>query len=82
MGRLTQFVEYIFREITYTYEELTREILDWKNRPESKNICWILIHQTRIASTLLPQVITGTINLAGWDDDYQEQPHSLDACTD
>jgi hypothetical protein len=78
MSQLTEFAEYIFREISYTNDELTPEILDWKPHPESNNIRWILTHQTRIASILLPQVITGTNNPAGWDDDYQEQQHSLD----
>lgn len=33
---------------------------------------------TRIASILLPQVLSGTQNPEGWDDNYQEQPHSID----
>ncbi len=78
MRQLTEFAEYIFREITYTNEELTPEILNWRPHEESNNINWILTHQTRIASILLPQVIAGTNNPTGWDDDYMEQPHSLD----
>lgn len=78
MGVLTDFAEYIFREITYTNDEITPEILDWKPVDEANSIRWILTHQTRIAYLLIPQVITGTNNPAGWDDDYQEQPHSLE----
>ena len=78
MRQFIEFAEYIFREITYTSEEITPEFLDWKPHEESNSIRWILTHQTRIASILLPQVITGTNNPSGWDDDYQEQHHSLD----
>jgi uncharacterized damage-inducible protein DinB len=78
MRLLTEFAEYIFREITYTNDEITPEILDWRPVEESNSIHWILTHQTRIASLLIPQVITGANNPAGWDDNYQEQPHSLE----
>ena len=78
MQQLIEFTEYIFREIIHTNEEITTEILDWKPHEESNNIRWILTHQTRIASILLPQILTGTNNPSGWDDNYQEQPHSLD----
>lgn len=78
MRLLTEFAEYIFREITYTNDEITPEILDWRPVEEANSIHWILTHQTRIASLLIPQVITGTNNPAGWDDNYQEQPHSLE----
>ena len=78
MNVLTDFAEYIFREITYTNDGITPEILDWKPAPEANNIHWILTHQTRIASILLPQLITRTNNPKNWDDHYQEQPHSLE----
>jgi uncharacterized damage-inducible protein DinB len=78
MRLLTEFAEYIFREITYTNSGITPEILDWRPVEEANSIHWILTHQTRIASLLIPQVITGTNNPAGWDDNYQEQPHSLE----
>ncbi|MGD0804591.1 MAG: DinB family protein [Candidatus Bathyarchaeia archaeon] len=78
MRLLTDFAEYIFREITYTNDKITPEILDWRPVKEANSIHWILTHQTRIASLLIPQVITGTHNPAGWDDNYQEQPHSLE----
>jgi hypothetical protein len=78
MNVLTDFAEYIFREITHTNDGLTPEILDWNPVNEANNIHWILTHQTRIASVLLPQVITRTNNPENWDDDYQKQPHSLE----
>ena len=36
-----------------------------------------MVHTTRIASILIPQVIDGTYNSKGWDDDYQKRQHSL-----
>jgi uncharacterized damage-inducible protein DinB len=78
MCLLTDFTEYIFREITNTNDKITPEILDWRPVEEANSTHWILTHQTRIASLLIPQVITGTNNPAGWDDNYQEQPHSLE----
>ena len=78
MNVLTDFAEYIFREITYTNDDISPEILDWKPVDEANNIHWILTHQTRIASVLLPKVLTRTNNPTNWDDDYQEQPHSLE----
>ena len=32
---------------------------------------------TRIAYLLIPQLLTGTYNPEGWDDDYEQQKHSL-----
>jgi len=78
MNVLTDFAEYIFREITYTNADIAPDILDWKLVEEANSIRWILTHQTRIAYLLIPQVITGTYNPAGWDDHYQEEPHTLD----
>jgi uncharacterized damage-inducible protein DinB len=78
MRLLKEFAEYIFREITYTNDEITPEILDWRLVEEANSIHWILTHQIRIASILLPQVITGTNNPKGWDDHYQERQHSLE----
>jgi hypothetical protein len=78
MNILTDFAEYIFREITHTNNDITPEILNWKPVAEANSIKWILTHQTRIAYLLIPQVIMGTNNPEGWDDDYEEQPHSLD----
>lgn len=78
MNVLTDFSEYVFREITCTNKDIPLEILDWKPVKESNSIHWILTHQTRIASILLPQVIMRTNNPEGWDDDYQEKTHSLE----
>ena len=78
MNVLTGFAEYIFREITHTNDGITPDMLDWKPVKEANNIRWILTHQARIASILIPQVISGTNNPEGWDDDYQERLHSLD----
>jgi uncharacterized damage-inducible protein DinB len=78
MNVLTDFAEYIYREINHTNSEISPEILDWKPVQESNSIRWILTHQTRIAYILIPQVITETYNPAGWDDHYEKDPHTLE----
>ena len=78
MNVLTDFAEYIYREIIHTNDEITPEALDWKPVKEANSIHWILTHQTRIAYLLIPQVIIDTYNPDGWDDDYQEKPHTLE----
>lgn len=78
MSLLTDFAAYIFKRVTQTADEITPEILDWKLVDESNSIHWILTHLTKIAYLLIPQVITGTYNPDGWDDNYEAQEHSLE----
>ena len=78
MSLLKDFAEYIFRRITQTADEVTLEELDWKLVEEANSIHWILTHLTRIACLLIPQVITETYNQSGWDDHYEEEPHTLE----
>lgn len=77
MSVLTDFAAYIFSRVTQTADEITPDELDWKLVEEANSIHWILTHLTKIAYLLLPQVITETYNPAGWDDHYEEEPHSL-----
>lgn len=77
MKVLTSFAGYIFELVTQTANEVTPEILDLKPVEEANSIYWILVHMTRIAYLLLPQLLTGTYNLKDWDDDYEQQNHSL-----
>jgi len=77
MNVLTDFAGYIFERVTQTANEITPEIMDWKLVNEANSIYWILVHMTRIAYLLIPQLLTGTYNPEGWDDDYEQQKHSL-----
>ena len=77
MNVLTDFSEYIFQRVTQTANEVTPDIMDWKPVKEANSIYWILVHMTRIAYLLIPQLLTGTYNPEGWDDDYEQQKHSL-----
>ena len=77
MNVLTDFAGYIFERVTQTANEITPEIMDWKPVNEANNIYWILVHMTRIAYLLIPQLLIGTYNPEGWDDDYEQQKHSL-----
>jgi uncharacterized damage-inducible protein DinB len=78
MKVLTSFAGYIFERVAQTADEVTPEILDLKPVEEANSIYWILVHMTRIAYLLLPQLLTGTYNPEDWDDDYEQQNHSLD----
>ena len=77
MNVLTDFAGYIFERITQTANEITPEIMGWKPVNEANSIYWILVHMTRIAYLLIPQLLTGTYNPEGLDDDYEQQKHSL-----
>ena len=77
MNVLTDFAGYIFERVTQTANEITPDIMDWKPVNEANSIYWILVHMTRIAYLLIPQLLTGTYNPEGWDDDYEQQKHSL-----
>jgi len=74
---LADFADYIFNRLENTVEGLGEEELYWKPVEESNSIYWIVVHTTRIAYLLIPQVLDGTYNPAGWDDDYEKQNHSL-----
>jgi uncharacterized damage-inducible protein DinB len=71
-------VEYIFERIGHTVNDLSEDELSWTPCRGSNTIEWILTHMARIGYVLIPQAIQGTVKPGGWDDDYQEQPHSLD----
>jgi len=77
MNVLTDFAGYIFERVTQTANEITPDIMDWKPVNEANSIYWILVHMTRIAYLLIPQLLTGTYNPERWDDDYEQQKHSL-----
>jgi len=67
---------FIFDAVIENVSGLTEEQLNWKPIEESDNIRKILTHMTRIALILIPQVIDGTVNSEGWDDDYEKVPHT------
>ena len=74
---LADFASYIFHRIENLMDGLMEEEMHWKPTEESNNIYWILTHTTRIAFLLIPQVLDGTYNPAGWDDNYKQKKHSL-----
>ena len=82
MRLLTDFAGYIFYRVSQTAEEVTPELLDWKPVEKANSVYWILTHMTRIAYLLLPQLLMGTYNPDGWDDDYEQQKHSLSELKD
>lgn len=75
---LKEHVEYIFERIGDTVKDLSEDELSWTPCRGSNTVEWILTHMARIGYILIPQVIQGTVKPGGWDDDYEEQPHSLD----
>jgi len=79
---LADFAGYIFNRIENLMDGLGEEEMHWKPVDESNSIYWILTHTTRIASILIPQVLDRTYNPAGWDDDYEQQKHSLEELRD
>ena len=74
---LADFAGYIFLRLENLMDGLGEEEMHWKPVEESNSIYWILTHTTRIAFLLIPQVLDGTYNPAGWDDDYEQKKHSL-----
>ena len=77
-NELADFADYIFDRLTHTIEGISEEELNWRPVDESNNIHWILTHTTRIAYLLIPKVLSRTHNPAGWDDDYEQQKHTLE----
>ena len=75
---LDDFADYIFNRLENLIDGLGDEEMHWKSVKESNSIYWILTHTTRIAYILIPQVLNGTYNPAGWDDDYEQKRHSLE----
>ena len=74
---LADFADYIFIRLERVVDGLEEEEMHWKPVEESNSIYWILTHTTRIAFILIPQVLDGNYNPAGWDDDYENQKHTL-----
>lgn len=75
---LSEFAEYIYGRINRTFDEFEADELDWKPVEESNSVYWVLVHATRTAYLLIPQVLDGTYNPMGWDDDYAEKKHNLE----
>ena len=77
-NELADFADYIFDRLMHTIDGISESELNWKPVEETNSIHWILTHTTRIAYLLIPQVISGTHNPAGWDDNYEQQKHSFE----
>ena len=75
---LAEHADFMFEAIKENVTSLSEEQLKWRPIDESNTIMKILTHTTRIARILIPQVIDGTVNPEGWDDDYEEVPHSYE----
>ena len=75
---MNEHVEYIFERIGHTVKDLSADELSWTPCKGSNTIKWILTHMARIGYVLIPQAIQGTVKPGGWEDNYEEQPHSLD----
>jgi uncharacterized damage-inducible protein DinB len=74
--------EYVFQRIRETVKELSGDEVSWTPCRGANTIKWILTHMARIGYVLIPQAIQGTVKPEGWDDDYQEQPHSPEQLLD
>jgi uncharacterized damage-inducible protein DinB len=75
---LAEFAESIFERLNHTLDGLDEEGLYWKPVEKSNSLYWILVHTTRIAILLIPQVLERSYNPKGWDDDFEQQKHSLE----
>jgi uncharacterized damage-inducible protein DinB len=73
-----EHTDFMFEAVIENVAGLCEEQLDWKPIEESDNIMKILTHMTRIALILIPQIIDGTVNPDGWDDDYELEPHTYE----
>jgi len=69
---------FMFDAVIETVGGLNAEQLSWKPIEGEKDIEKILTHTARIALILIPQVIDGTVNPDGWDDDYESTPHTYE----
>ncbi|MBT3284705.1 DinB family protein [Candidatus Bathyarchaeota archaeon] len=73
-----EHADFIFDAFIENVSGLNYEQLNWKPIEGEKGIQTILTHTTRIALLLIPQVIDGTVNPDGWDDDYENIPHTYE----
>lgn len=73
---LAEHADFMFDAIQKNVSNLSEDELNWRPVKESNTIHNILVHTTRIAFILIPQVIEGTVNPEGWDDDYEETSHT------
>ncbi|MBN2336304.1 DUF664 domain-containing protein [Candidatus Bathyarchaeota archaeon] len=78
-GRLlTEHTDYIYERINGEVFGLSEDEATWTPCQGSNTMMWILTHMARIGLILIPQAIHGTVKPGGWDDDYQERPHTLE----
>lgn len=75
---LAEHADFMFDAVIENVSGLSGEQLNWKPIEDTKDIETILTHTTRIALILIPQVIDGTVNPEGWDDDYENIPHTYE----
>ena len=68
---LAEHADFMFNAVQENVSSIAKEELSWKPIEESNSIHGILNHTVRIAYILSPQVIEGTVNPDGWDDDYE-----------
>ena len=73
-----EHADFMFDALIESVNGLNMEQLKWKPIEGEKDIKTILTHTTRIALILIPKVIDGTVNPKGWDDDYEETPHTFE----
>lgn len=73
-----EHADFMFDAVIENVSGLSGEQLNWRPIEETKDIERILTHTTRIALIIIPQVINGTINPEGWDDDYEKAPHTYE----
>lgn len=73
-----EHADFMFDALIENVSGLSKEQLNWKPIEGEKDIKTILTHTTRIALILIPQVIDGTVNPKGWDDVYEETPHTYE----
>jgi len=79
---LAEHTDFMFNAVQENVSGITKEELNWKPIEESNTIHGILNHTVRIAYILIPQVIEGTVNPEGWDDDYEKTLHPYDELLD
>lgn len=79
---LADHADFMFDAVQKNVLGITEEELGWKPIKESNSIHGILNHTVRIAFILIPQVIDGTVNPEGWDDDYEKTLHPYDKLLD
>lgn len=70
--------DFMFDAVIENVSSLTEKQLSWMPLNETKDIKSILTHTARIGYVLIPQVIDGTVKPGGWDDDYEETPHTYE----